>query len=233
MKKNLLLLATAITFSTATFAQTATNSTNLSNCKNVCDKKRIVESGPFLGIRFNLIPNTNTVQIIEVLPNTSAQKNGFAPNDVITKFENTAIQNNQHLIAMVAKHQPGDLVWISYTHAGKNLEKQVAIGAQFTKEVIEKICCDEPKALGVTMKVSVSPNPASSNITLQSDGKIEGDVSIKIMDMNGSVTKSFNTNNTGQLNVSLDISSLVNGQYFVKVQTKENQFIEKLIVVGN
>jgi membrane-associated protease RseP (regulator of RpoE activity) len=225
MKKSLLVLLSAISVSAAVNAQ------DLAGCKNICEKKRIVESGPFIGIRFTSVCGTGNVVIMEVLPNTAASKNGLAVNDVITEFEGNKMPTNESLIQMVAKHQPGDVVPITYMHNGLTATKRIALGAQFSKEVIEKVCCDEPIAKVVpTAKIMISPNPASDKVSIASFTKMSGEVTINILDIKGMLVKSTTVFNEGILNEPVDISGLAAGQYFVKVQSASNQFIEKLVI---
>jgi hypothetical protein len=224
MNRKLQLLALALTTSFITNAQVA------STCKNVCDKIRIVESGPFIGIRFNTIPNTKTVRILEVLPNTAAERSGFAVNDVITSFENVAIANNQQLMVAVAAHQPGDKVAISYIHNNKVVNQEIIIGAKFTKEVIEKVCCDEPVVADAATAISVSPNPASDKIVLRSNIKIDGELDVKIVDIKGVVVKTIHHTNRGLLVLPIDVTELISGNYFVKMQTSDKQFVEQLAI---
>jgi PDZ domain/Secretion system C-terminal sorting domain len=224
MNRKLQLLALAITTTFIANAQVS------STCKNVCDKIRIVESGPFIGIRFNTIPNTNTVRILEVIPNTAAQRSGFAVNDVITSFENIAIANNQQLLAAVAAHQPGDKVAISYLHNNKMVNQEITIGAKFTKEVIEKVCCDEPIVTNAATAISVSPNPATNKIILRSNVKIDGDIDIKIVDIKGVTVKTLHHTNRGMLVLPIDVTELMSGNYFVKMQTIDKQFVEQLAI---
>jgi membrane-associated protease RseP (regulator of RpoE activity) len=225
MKKVLLLLVAAVGITASVSAQ------DLAGCKNVCEKKRIVESGPFIGIRFTSVCGTGNVVIMEVLPNTAAAKNGFAVNDVITSFEGNKMPTNESLVEMVAKHQPGDIVSITYMHEGLTNTKRIALGAQFTKEIIEKVCCDEPVSKFVTSaKIVVSPNPANDKITIESVSKMSGEVTINIIDLKGQLVKTATVYNEGLLKEPIDISGLAAGQYFVKVQSASNQFIEKLVI---
>ena len=76
----------------------------------------------------------------------------------------------------------------------------------------------------------VSPNPASDKISIESFTKMNGEVTINIMDLKGVLVKSVTVNNEGLLKEPVDISGLASGQYFVKVQSASNQFIEKLII---
>jgi membrane-associated protease RseP (regulator of RpoE activity) len=181
MRKNLLLLTVVLGASLFATAQ------DLSTCKNICEKTRIVESGPLIGVKISQIPNTKSVLVYEVIPNTAAQKNGIAVNDIITKFDGVEILSNQHLVGMVAAHQPGDKVMITYSHNNVVFEKQIALSALFSKTIIEKVCCDEPAAIGTAAQISIFPNPATSKIAIKSSHVINGEFTISIIDLKGSI----------------------------------------------
>jgi len=224
MRKNLLLLTVVLGASLFATAQ------DLSTCKNICEKTRIVESGALIGVKISQIPNTKSVLVYEVIPNTAAQKNGIAVNDIITKFDGVEILSNQHLVGMVAAHQPGDKVMITYSHNNVVFEKQIALSALFSKTIIEKVCCDEPAPIAVTTHITISPNPATSKIAIKSSDAINGEFTVSILDLKGTILSKTTANNRGLLNMPMDISNLNNGQYFVKVQTAASQFVEKLVV---
>jgi membrane-associated protease RseP (regulator of RpoE activity) len=171
--------------------------------------------------------------VYDVLPNTAAQKNGIVVNDIITKFEGVEINSNQHLIEMVATHQPGDKVMITYLHNKNLVEKEISLSALYSKTITEKICCDEPTSIAVATQISIYPNPASSKIILKSSNVIDGEYTVSIIDLKGNILSKTKAINKGLLNMPLDISTLFNGQYLVKVQTATNQYVEKLLVAKN
>jgi hypothetical protein len=224
MKSNLLIAIFFLLGVNALQAQT------LNNCKNPCEKQRIVEYGPFIGVRIVNIPFSNHVRISEVLANTSAQKNGFVVNDIITHFNGVEIANTKQLIDAVAKLQPGNEVTLTMLKGRLLNDKKIVLGAQFSKTITETVCCDEPSKLINSINISLSPNPAQNNITLRSNEIIGNDVQITILNLNGSVIKSeTRTSNEGIYSLNVDISNLPNGQYFVKLNAGNNQYIHKFL----
>jgi ribulose kinase len=222
MKK--LLLALSI------FSAITVTAQDLSNCKNPCTKKRIVESGPFIGVRIvNDCIEKNGVTILEVIANTAAQRNNFLVQDHITMFDNVVITDTKQLIDLVGKHQPGDKVAITTTHEGTPITKTIALGAQFTKEVTEQGCCDALNTR-VNLQFGLSPNPATSNIRITSDLAVVGDISVTVFDMKGAVVSTFVQKNNGIVNFPVNVSNLNNGEYLVKINCNNGQFIEKLII---
>jgi PDZ domain/Secretion system C-terminal sorting domain len=225
MKKSLLSLITLTSLAFSSQAQ------DLSNCKNPCDKTTIVESGPFIGVRIITSPSQKHAQVIEVLPNTSAEKNRMAINDVITSFEGVEVLNNQHLIGLVATHKPGDLVSITYTHEGRNINKQIVLGAQFSKEVVVKGCCDGIGELPSILTVALTPNPAVDNLTITSSAEMNGAIEIRLIDLKGQVIKTISTENKGLFSYPIDLSNMINGQYLLRVTNGDNIFVEKFVIM--
>jgi membrane-associated protease RseP (regulator of RpoE activity) len=223
MIKKLQILALAIASSAVAQAQ------DLSQCKNICEKQRIVETGPFIGIRFNQIAGTETATILEVIPNTAAQRSSLAVGDVVMKFENTPIKTNAALIKMVAAHQPGDVVSITYKHNNEVITKNITLGALHTKTITVKECCDEAP-VNTLAQITISPNPAQSIFTLKSSVQLIGKLNVSIYDSKGTLVKTINQNNDGFVNLPIDVSELANGSYFVRAQCKEQQFSERLVI---
>jgi C-terminal processing protease CtpA/Prc len=226
MKKNLFLLVLLTTsFVASTFAQS-----QMKDCKNPCEKQRVVNYGPFIGVRILDIPNAQGVRVIEVIPNTSAAKNGLRLNDVLTQFNGLEIVNSKQLINEVAKYQPNDLVSLSYTRDAKIYGKKINLGAQFSKTITEMVCCDEAIKTDFEMNITMSPNPATNRVTIHSSAIMNGNIDIIVLDMQGAVVSIENLkSNEGLLHFSFDISNLPAGQYLVKVKSEANQFVSKLV----
>jgi membrane-associated protease RseP (regulator of RpoE activity) len=227
MKKTLQTLFLLAATTTVAFAQT----TDLSNCKKVCEKTVIVEKGPLIGVRFmcGTAVSKNAV-ILQILPNTAAQKYNLAVNDIIIAIDNQEITSNQQLMSLVAAHQPGDKVSLTYKHLGQVIIKDIIIGATHTEEVIVKECCEEVEEPTNPVSVFVSPNPTSSKLNVVSGNKIAGEVTINILDINGSLIKTVKHNNDGQLNLPINVSELPDGAYFLKLQSNSIQHVEKFFV---
>ncbi|MFM2387863.1 MAG: hypothetical protein RL660_2620 [Bacteroidota bacterium] len=220
-KLQILLLAIAGT--------TIANAQDLSQCKNICDKQRIIESGPFIGIRFNVNTVEKTATVLEVIPNTAAQRNNLAVGDVLLQFENTPIISNVALIKMVAAHKPGDVVSIMYKHNGVVNTKNIALGALQTKTITVQECCDDV-VTNTTAQLMITPNPAQNSFTLKSNIRIAGDLTISIYDNKGGLVKSMKHKNDGLLSLPIDVTDYANGTYFVRVFSKTQQYSEKLII---
>ncbi len=229
MKKTLQTLLLAATITSAANAQTA----DLSNCKKVCEKQVLVETGPFIGIRFNC--NTAGIKnalIYEVIQNTAASRNNLQVNDVVIALDNVEVTSNTQLLNMVAAHKPGDKVNLTYKHLGQVLIKEITIGALKSEMVTVKECCEEVPALEViaAANVTISPNPANNVLNITSGDFVKGEVLVTIMDLNGATIKSFKKNNEGTLNIPVSVEDMPNGAYIVKLKSSAVQHVQKFVV---
>jgi len=87
---------------------------------------------------------------------------------------------------------------------------------------------DEPQGIDdvVAGTMSLYPNPASSNVTVNVEG-FEGQVNVDIVDMNGRVVISQTIRNS---QFTFDVSNLSQGAYFVRVTGEQQTAVRKLIV---
>ncbi len=74
--------------------------------------------------------------------------------------------------------------------------------------------------------MSLYPNPASTSVTLGLEG-FEGEVGIDVVDMNGRVVYQTNTTST---TVTVDVTELSQGAYFVRVVSGTRTAVRKLVV---
>lgn len=84
-------------------------------------------SRPYLGVSGRNVDDETSelyelpigVVVIEVVPNSAADRLGLVRGDVIIGFEDVKITSIEQLIAEIAKHQVGDTVTITYIREGK------------------------------------------------------------------------------------------------------------------
>lgn len=230
--KKLLLLVLSIGFGNTMFAQ------DLSNCKKTCTKDKLVETGAFLGVRIITAEDNKYVRVTEVVPNTAAERNHFAINDIITKIDGITLMSNKHIVEIVKAHQPHDVVKIEYIHNGKTKKKRVALGALHTRVITETICCDEPvitapkntnNLVPADVRYTLYPNPAINNVQISADLAVTGSYEINIYDMLGNQILSKKVNESNEaLNQNIDLASLANGSYIVKIMNNEKESVAKL-----
>ncbi len=235
MKKILLLALTLSLSNTLLTAQ------DLSSCKNICKKERIIQEGPFLGVRIITDANNQFAKVLEVVPNTAAAKNNFAVGDVITKVDGINIANHAHLIQVIKAHQPNDVVKITYLHNNKSQTKKIALGALRSRKVIETVCCDDEIAASkvetkTTMieknniSFSLYPNPAVNTLQISSDESITGETKILVLDLLGNEIMSSTVKNNGVMNHKMNIETLASGTYLIKIEHNNIISSKKLIV---
>lgn len=100
------------------------------------------------------------------------------------------------------------------------------VTANHTVEVIfnEYVGIDPVAA---SVKMSLMPNPASSQVTLNVEG-VEGNINCAIIDMSGRVVS--NTTINAQNSNVIDLSNMSKGAYFVRITNNNFTKVEKLIV---
>lgn len=233
MKKSLLLLF-CVAFGSAAIAQ------DLSNCKKTCTRQKLVETGAFLGVRIITAENNIHTKVLEVVPNTAAERNHFAVNDVITKIDGITVKGRLHITEIIKAHQPNDVIKIEYLHENKAKKKRVVLGALHSEMVTETICCDEvvqtnPKIKNSLVPAKVQfvlyPNPAVSELQITSDLQISGPVEIKIYDMLGSQMLSENvTISESVLNQKVNLKGFASGSYIVKITNNDIVATQNLVI---
>ncbi|GEM_PF-3557633 len=77
--------------------------------------------------------------------------------------------------------------------------------------------------------ITISPNPASSEVTMSLDIPLNGNVSIKIFNQNGQEIEALDNNGAEEFN--FDISRLPSGVYFVHTIVGTKQYVNSLFVV--
>ena len=233
MKKTVLLIV-AIAFVNLSFAQ------DLANCKNPCEVEKVVEIGAFLGVRISPLCNGPYAQVVEVFPNTAAERNHLAINDIIQTIDGVSIMNDKHVEQIINAHQPNDIIKIVYQRNENIVNKKIALGAKSTKIVTEIICCDKAEInnqgktnnlIPANVNFILYPNPANNSLQISSDVIVTGNIEINIFDMLGNqvVSKKIN-DNKDVLNQKLSLVDLSSGNYVVKITNNDVVSVAKLVV---
>jgi S1-C subfamily serine protease len=94
---------------------------------------------PYLGIRYitldqnqaRLINVAPGAYIVEVVPNSPADKAGLKAEDVIVKFDNNDLStaNSQELGLIILQHKIGDTIAVTVWRNGQNLSKTITLEA--------------------------------------------------------------------------------------------------------
>lgn len=80
--------------------------------------------------------------------------------------------------------------------------------------------------------VKISPNPAADKAILHFSLTNPGDVTVKLLDLNGRLikTENYNRHETGENNLPVNISSLVPGVYMIQISGNDFTITRKLVV---
>ena len=80
--------------------------------------------------------------------------------------------------------------------------------------------------VNASYSVSVYPNPATNNVTVSVEG-LNGKAQLSVIDMSGRTVMSTTMDDS---NVQLNVSTLAQGTYFVRIQGENISTVRKLIV---
>lgn len=200
---------------------------DLSNCKNPCKKTKIVQSGPFIGLRTIDLADSQYVRVVEVVKNGPSHKNGILLHDTITHFNGEVIQSMRYFIGEVAKLNPGDTVTVTVYRNGEVTDYRYPLGALQTKKVTEIECCDPEPVYNDILFVLRLDN-SQNTLTISTDEIIGSDVLINILDVNGTTLKTEKTKkNKRGFEISIDISDIDKGIYFVKIFVDNTQYTRR------
>ncbi|MCS7165911.1 MAG: trypsin-like peptidase domain-containing protein [Candidatus Calescibacterium sp.] len=104
--------------------------------KNKSKTSRSTSGQPFLGVRVADIPEylksylgiDYGVIVVEVIPNSSAEKYGIKTNDIILEYNGEKIENANHFIDLILQTNPGQKVNMKLIRKGKIIDIQVVMG---------------------------------------------------------------------------------------------------------
>ena len=227
MKKITLVLFLMVSVFATSFAQIAK-----SDCKKTCETEKIVQEGTLLGVRIQGITcGMPGVRVIELLPNTAAEKFGFKVNDVILSVDGEDIMNTKQLVDLVASHKPSDLVSISFSRAGEESTEDVILGAKKTTIVKETVCCDtkEDKFFNA-LNMNVYPNPAATNVNFSMDRAEAGKYTFQVFNTAGEQVYVDVENFDAAFSKNIDLSDIAAGSYFLKITKGENTLTKAFVV---
>jgi hypothetical protein len=69
-----------------------------------------------------------------------------------------------------------------------------------------------------------------NNVTIKTKEFFEGDVNVSVFDLQGREVLSSTFQNNGRFSQSIDVSSLVAGEYIVKLNNGTSSYTDKLFV---
>ena len=81
---------------------------------------------PYLGVQGD--PDANEARIVEVQPDTPAERAGLKPGDVVTHVDGEALADFASLAAYVVRKEPGDKIALKVLREGETIELEAVIG---------------------------------------------------------------------------------------------------------
>lgn len=203
-------------------------------CSKYCKVTRVIEEGVLLGVRINNIPGSHTyAQVVEVLPNTSAEKSGYQVGFIIRSVDGVTVNNKEHLVDLIQAHKAGDIVVIEVQNGEKIQKSKIRLGANTTRFEEFTECCDDEEKETVNIAefgLTIFPNPATNFIQVQTKEALDGDIHIMAYTQEGKVVfyDEFNTKNP--LNRKIDIQNFNNGNYIFRLVSAKQTYVQKFEV---
>lgn len=161
-----------------------------------------------------LYVSDNLLTSLDVSNNTQLIELGCESNNLITL--NVKNGNNVNFTGFYVEDNP-NLTCIEVDNSTYSTTNWTYVDAttSFSENCAASAAIQETKAV----TLSIYPNPASSDLTIETEAIIE---SIEIFDINGSMVQNETTNN-------FSVASLTNGIYFIHVKTNEGVITERFI----
>lgn len=181
-------------------------------------------SRPFLGITFEK-NNEKGVQLLSVLPGTSAEAMGLQKGDVVIKMDGKSIATMEDVRLALDAKSIGDVLKVEVERAGKSLKLQgelkkregeantfaFAYPEEFRKDFrveinIKSITDEDREVLGKSLgmdfgkeltpdEFKIAPNPSSGKFTLSFALPNKGKVAVRVVNSSGQVVYEEELNN--------------------------------------
>ncbi len=111
----------------------------------------------------------------------------------------------------------------------QGLAQGFPVTESFTVEVKNSLSIQEQTLLNETR---IFPNPVSNETKILFESASAGQVQIEVVDLIGNVVlQQNNTTTTGTNSLTLAVSNLAEGQYFVRIQKQNAMVVKKMLVV--
>jgi hypothetical protein len=85
---------------------------------------------------------------------------------------------------------------------------------------------------GADVISSLYPNPATGNVTLKLQGKVEGNVLVQVLDQQGRLitTKQFGVQHSEAFKAPLDLGRLSTGSYVLRIIVNDKTYLQRLMI---
>ena len=201
------------------------------DCQRTCMVTKTVAQGGFIGASVKPVCGEDGLKIIEVVPNTFADKSGLMPGDIIYEVNGDNVHFTREIKAILAELTPKDEVEIKYLRKSTTNSVEGHLGAKEYVEVEVEECCDGSFSVN---NVQIGPNPTSGVFTLQFDALVkEPSLSIQIFDLEGKeVVVEELLNFKGRYNKEYNLSGKGSGLYLLEISNGLQKRHEKIMLAG-
>ncbi len=91
------------------------------------------------------------------------------------------------------------------------------------------VVCDGIQNISVDNSISLYPNPANNSINLEFNQAINGNIKIDISDVTGRLISNPALSSFAGKALTIDVSNIAAGMYFVKISTQKSEYYAKFI----
>ena len=224
--KKITLLSLTLSF----FAFTS-NAQSLASCKQTCEIEKVIQEGPFLGVKIaNVSACSNKVLVQEIIENSAAEKFGLQKGDYILSIDGKDMENTTAVVSLITSHQPSDVISVIISRSGEDVIKDIVIGAQKTSIKKETVCCDKENKFLNDLNISLSPNPTSDLINVSLADAKPGKYTFQAFNSIGVEVFVTVESIEGQFSKQFDVSKIAAGQYFLKISEGEDSYTTSFVV---
>lgn len=214
-----------------TVATFTINAQSLSSCKQTCEVDKVIQEGPFLGVKIaNVKSCSNKVLVQEIIENSAAEKFGLQKGDYILSIDGVDMENTAAVVKLIESHQPSDLISMIVSRNGEDVFKDVLIGAKTTRIEKETVCCDKENKFLNDLNISLSPNPSSNFIKVSLADAKPGKYTFQAFNSIGVEVFVSVESIEGQFSKQIDVSQLAVGQYFLKINEGDATYTTSFVV---
>lgn len=150
-----------------------------------CDKTGEQRERAFFGVQLG--PDQEGIEILEVIPDSPADKAGFRSGDVVVRFGDAAVESVEQFVELVRSRKPGDDVQVEFERDGKTQTRTVALAGRADELTAfafagpgepmmwlpEEIREELSDVSGKSIRVEMECENGKGTITIEQDGQTE------------------------------------------------------------
>lgn len=202
-------------------------------CKDVKSKLT-----PFLGLYGTSNSASKHVDIMNIVPNTSAEIAGITADDNIIQYDDIVINNFPELKNAVLASEIGSKVILKMKNGTNEYSKSIVVGSRGEKTINYKYCEDAPLENqsqlirnGTLEEVYLSsyPNPTNALSHVNFSSQSDENVIFSVTDVTGSlIYKEEYSNFNGNLKLDYSLENNPDGTYIFSIQQGKEIYNRKV-----